>query len=104
MTSGLDGGLASARELFARTAVKDGRTVVTLHGFESGGAFVIEVEVFPITGIGLDPVGMGPYRFPTLDDAVGFVEEALLALEHLGCTIHSGIDDGRAAHSAAAVS
>jgi hypothetical protein len=36
---------------------------------------------------------LGPYSFENLDEAVRFTEEALLALEYLGCSVHSGPSD-----------
>ncbi len=82
--------VAPPRQLFVRRAIKDGRTVVLLRGLEIGGECAIDAEVYPITGAGLDPVQVGAHTFPTLDDALTYVEEALLALEYLGCSIASG--------------
>lgn len=95
MTVGAEGAAPPARELFGRRASKDGRLVVALRGLEAAGECVIEVEVFPVTGLGLEPLSLGPHRFPTLDEAVGFVEEGLLALEYLGCSIQSGLEERR---------
>jgi hypothetical protein len=90
-----EGAPAEKRELFARRALKDGRTVVDLRGLQVGGECVIEVDVYPVTAVGLEPLHLGPYALGTLDEAVSFVEEALLALEYLGCSIHGGSDDRR---------
>lgn len=84
------GDAGRARQLFVRRAVKDGRAVLLLRGAEVGRGCSIEADVYPVTGLGAEPVPIGPYSFPTLDDALTFVEEALLALEYLGCSIHSG--------------
>jgi hypothetical protein len=95
MTISAEGAPAEKRELFARRALKDGRTVVDLRGLQAGGECVIEVDVYPVTGAGTEPLRLGPYALGTLDEAVAFVEEALLALEYLGCSIQSSSDDRR---------
>lgn len=82
--------VAPPRQLFVRRAIKDGRTVVVLRGLEIGGECAIDAEVNPVTGSGSDAVPVGTHTFPTLDDALTYVEEALLALEYLGCSIASG--------------
>lgn len=77
-------------ELFVRHARKDGRTVVSLRGLDRGESCVVEVEVFPAGGLSQEPMPLGPYSFASLDEAVRFTEEALLALEYLGCSVHTG--------------
>ena len=93
MSMGIDEA-APARQLFVRRAVKDGRTVVLLRGTEVGRECAIQADVYPVTGPGLPSVPIGPHTFATLDEALTFVEEALLALEYLGCSIQSGGADG----------
>jgi hypothetical protein len=88
------GEVAPARQLFLRRAVKDGRTVVLLRGLEAGKECAIQADVYPVTAPGGDVVALGPHSFATLDDALTFVEETLLALEYLGCAIYSGTADG----------
>jgi hypothetical protein len=90
MTIGAETPQLPARELFARRAIKDGRLVMSLRGMDIGGEYVVAVDVYPVTGLALEPVPLGPHSFPALDDAVSFVEESLLALEYLGCTIEKG--------------
>ncbi|MFN8186891.1 MAG: hypothetical protein U0R69_07425 [Gaiellales bacterium] len=80
-------------ELFSRHARKDERTVVALRGIDRGEACVVEVEVFPANGLNHEPMPLGPYSFTSFDEAVRFTEEALLALEYLGCSVHSGPAD-----------
>jgi hypothetical protein len=87
---------APARQLFIRRAVKDGRTVVLLTGTEIGRECTIQADVHPVTGPALPAVPLGPHRFATLDEALTFVEETLLALEYLGCSIQNGTSDGAA--------
>lgn len=84
-------------QLFIRHARKDDRTVAALRGLDRGEACVVEVDVFPTGGLGIEPMALGPYSFTTLDEAVRFTEEALLALEYLGCSVHSGPADDLAA-------
>jgi hypothetical protein len=84
-----------SRQLFVRHARKDDRTVVALRGIDFGQECVVEVDVYPTSTGGIDPMPLGPYSFEGLDDAVRFTEEALLALEYLGCSVHSGLAEER---------
>jgi len=68
--------------------------VVALRGLDQGSQCVVEVDVYPTGGAGLEAMPLGPYTFGSLEDAVRFTEEALLALEYLGCSVHSGSADG----------
>jgi len=49
------------------------------------GMTVVEAEVQ--RGAEVGPVGRGPYRFASATEAFRFVQEALLALQYLGCTV-----------------
>jgi hypothetical protein len=101
MTIGAEASRVPPRELFARRAIKDGRLVMALRGMDIGGEYVVAVDVYPVTGLALEPVPLGPHTFQSLDNAVGFVEESLLALEYLGCDIEKGvIDNDRAGNGA----
>jgi hypothetical protein len=80
-------------QLFVRHVRKDDRPVASLRALDQGEQCVVEVSVYPTTSGGLDPMSLGPYSFESLDEAVRFAEEALLALEYLGCTVHSGQAD-----------
>jgi hypothetical protein len=84
-------------QLFLRHARKDDRTVVALRGLDHGSECIVEVDVFPTSGAGLEPMPLGPYTFESLEDAVRFTEEALLALEYLGCSVYSGPAEDEAA-------
>jgi hypothetical protein len=86
----LHGSDAPAQQLFVRHVRKDDRTVIALRAVDHGDQCVVEVDVYPTTTGGLEPMALGPYSFESLDEAVRFTEEALLALEYLGCTVHSG--------------
>jgi hypothetical protein len=76
---------AAEQELSIRSARKDGRQVVTLRSVEAGGEFIVDVEVYPVSGLRVDPLRPGPYRFPSLLQANAFVDEAMRALTFLGC-------------------
>jgi hypothetical protein len=74
-------------ELDRRSARKDGREIVAMRCVQSGGAFAIECDVYPADGLRVEPLRPGPYRFATRADADAFIDEAVRALEHLGCEI-----------------
>jgi hypothetical protein len=76
---------AAEQELSLRSARKDGRQVVTLRCIQSSGTFVVEAEVYPVSGLRVDPLRPGPYTFPSLLQANAFVDEAMRALTFLGC-------------------
>ena len=57
------------RELATRMARKDGKQVVTLHCVEQSGEAVVECEVYPVSGLQIEPLRPGPYRFRTLHEA-----------------------------------
>lgn len=86
----LHGSDAPVHQLFVRHVRKDDRPVVSLRALDQGEQCVVEVDVYPTTAAGLEPMSLGPYSFESLDEAVRFTEDALLALEYLGCTVHSG--------------
>ena len=73
------------RELAIRSARKDGRQVVTLRMVEHGPDFVVDCEVYPVSGLRVEPLRPGPYKFDTLTHANAFVDEAMRALTYLGC-------------------
>ena len=68
-----------------RKATQDGRRVAILRCYDSEGTTVVEAEVLPAGGT--EPVRRGPYRFATAPEAFRFVQEALLALQYLGCQV-----------------
>ena len=51
------------------------------------GAVTVETEIFPVTAPATADPQIRPYAFPTREEATRFVDEALLALEYLGCTL-----------------
>ena len=68
-----------------REATRDGRRVALLRCYDLDGGTVVEAEVSPIGGG--DPLQRGPYRFATAPEAFRFVQEAVLALRDLGCSV-----------------
>jgi hypothetical protein len=81
------GGGKSSKESFHRHAKKDGRRVVILRLFERDEQFVVECDVYPTNSLRVEPLHPGPYHFGGRDEAAAFIEEALLALEYLGCEV-----------------
>jgi hypothetical protein len=75
------------RELSLHCARRDGREVATLRCVERAGQYLIECEVYPVSGLRVDPLRPGPYRFTTEGDARGFVDEAVKVLAYLGCDV-----------------
>jgi len=75
------------KEIVARTARKEGKQVVTLRAVQRGAECAVECEVYPVSGLRVDPLSPGPYTFATPDEARGFVDEAVQALMFLGCEV-----------------
>jgi hypothetical protein len=74
-------------QLDVKTARKEGRQVVTMRIVSRGGSYHVECEVYPVSGLRVDPLQSGPYTFATADEATGFMDEAARALSHLGCEV-----------------
>jgi hypothetical protein len=68
-----------------REATKDGRRVALLRCYDADGSTVVEAEVVPAGSP--DALRRGPYRFASATDAFRFVQEALLALQYVGCSV-----------------
>jgi hypothetical protein len=74
--------------LFVYEARKDGRTVAAIRGTQDpSGTVTVETEILPVTAPPNTDPQVQPYVFSTREQAVRFVDEALLALEYLGCTL-----------------
>ena len=78
-------GEPEARELFVRSASRQGRPVVTMRARDLGDACVVEVEL-PEHGDEAEPRS---YSFADAQQASTFVTEAVEALVYLGCDIHA---------------
>jgi hypothetical protein len=68
-----------------REATREGRRVALIRCYDGEGETIVEAQLTPVRGG--DPVARGPYRFAAATDAFRFVQEALLALQYLGCTV-----------------
>lgn len=68
-----------------REATREGRRVALLRCYDGQGETVVEAEVTPVRGG--EPVRRGPYRFSSATEAFRFVQEAMLALQYLGCEV-----------------
>ncbi len=74
-------------EVASRSARKDGRQVASLRLVEEGGAYVVECEVYPVSGLRVEPLRPGPYRFTAAEEGTAFMDEAVRALTYLGCDV-----------------
>jgi hypothetical protein len=80
------------RTLFAYEAIHDGRLVTRLVGIGSGRADVrVVAEVYPVHAPETSEPQWRFFDFPSPDRAVRFADEALLALEYLGCTVSESV-------------
>lgn len=75
--------------LLACEATKDGERVLLLEAFaELDGQVTVDAETWPVKSrVRLDQPVRSAYRFPTAAAATKFVDEAMIALEYLGCTV-----------------
>ena len=76
----------AARELFARHAKREGRSVARLRAIDYGESCVVEAEVYPANGEAVQP---GPYTFADAHQATAFVTEAVESLMYLGCDVYA---------------
>jgi hypothetical protein len=61
-------------------ATRDGHTVAVIRCYDGIGDTIVEYEA--------EPTGRrGTYRFPSATEAFRFVQEAVLALQYLGCAV-----------------
>jgi hypothetical protein len=74
-------------ELAVRSARKDGREIVRMRYVDEGNGFLIECEVYPVSGLRVEPLRPGPYRFAQRSDADTFIRETVTILEYLGCDV-----------------
>ena len=80
------------RTLFAFEAISDGRLVTRLVGIGSGGADVrVVAEVYPVHAPETSEPQWRFYDFPSPDRARRFADEALMALEYLGCSVSESL-------------
>jgi hypothetical protein len=74
-------------ELALRSARKDGREIVRMRYVDEGEGFLVECEVYPVSGLRVEPLRPGPYRFGERADADTFIRETVAILEYLGCDV-----------------
>jgi hypothetical protein len=76
-----------ATEFFRHEVRRDGRGIVVLRGLRDGNAVVVEAEVYPRQDdLASEPLRR-PFPFASEVQAMRFLEEALVALEYLGCVV-----------------
>jgi hypothetical protein len=76
-----------ARTLFRHEVRYAGRAVVVLEAVATGDGVVVETEVFSVNNApGVAPATR-PFAFATQEQARRFVEDALVSLEYLDCTV-----------------
>jgi hypothetical protein len=86
--------MAGKAQLFEHDLRKDGRRVVLLRGVSAkGGGVTVEAEVHPVTSAMDAPPQVRPFAFSTAESAKRFVDEALLALQYLGCDVVEPLDE-----------
>jgi hypothetical protein len=70
---------------FVREATREGRRIALLRCYDDTdeGGTIVQAEIHPAGG---DPVSHD-YRFSTAPEAFRFLQEALLALQYLGCNV-----------------
>jgi hypothetical protein len=81
------GGYEAAQQDVVVWAEKDGKQVVILRRSDGARGALVECDVYPIDTMRIEPLRLGPYLFTASEHASRFVDEVLLALEYLGCTI-----------------
>jgi hypothetical protein len=75
------------RSLFRHEVRYAGRAVVTLEAVATADGVVVETEVFPVNDALGEPAATRPFAFSTTEQARRFVEDALVSLEYLDCTV-----------------
>jgi hypothetical protein len=71
-----------------REATRDGQRIALIRCYDAVdglGGTIVDAEVTPLRST--TSVSRGPYRFTSAPDAFRFVQEAMLALQYLGCRI-----------------
>jgi hypothetical protein len=83
--------------LLAYEATKNEERVMLLEAFvEPDGRVTVDAEIWPVRSPDrLEPV-LSSYRFPNAAGATKFIDEAILAMEYLGCAVAAFTDADRA--------
>jgi hypothetical protein len=80
----------AGRELYARHARLDGRTIAVLRAVDEGHRCVVEAEVWPSASS--HPYGEAQtarYTFPSAVEATRFITNAVEALIAIGCDVRA---------------
>ena len=74
--------------VFAYEARREGRTVAFIRGVAGNdGSVTVETEIYPVTASAAVDPQTRPFTFKTREQAIRFADEAVLALEYLGCVL-----------------
>ena len=74
--------------LLAYEATRDGERVMLLEAFgEPDGHVAVDAEIWPVRSTDRTTPVVSSYRFPNAAAATKFADEAILAMEYLGCTV-----------------
>lgn len=74
--------------VFTYEARREGRTVAVIRGVAGkDGSVTVETEVYPVTASASAEPQTRPFTFKTREQAMRFADEAVLALEYLGCVL-----------------
>jgi hypothetical protein len=75
------------RSLLRHEVRYGGRAIVVLEALATDDGVVVETEVFPVNDAPGAPSETRPFTFATPEQARRFVEDALVSLEYLDCTV-----------------
>jgi hypothetical protein len=69
-----------------RQAEHGGQCVAEIRCYDgANGTSIVEAELTPVGSA--EPIKRGPYTFASANDAIRFMQEAVLALQYLGCSV-----------------
>jgi hypothetical protein len=79
----------SPTDLLYQEVRREGKVIALFRGIASDNGVTVETRVFPVKAVrpGDDGHVDRPFPFSTLDQARRFVDDSIVALEYLGCTV-----------------
>ena len=78
----------SGTGILHREVRRDGKVIAQFSGVKSETGITVETRIFPATGTRSEDDAINrPFTFTATEHARAFVDEALVALEYLGCTV-----------------
>ncbi len=89
MTAAPEGG--TSVPLFVHELRFESRPIVSLRALSSGGSVVVETTVHPVGSDHGDAPIHRAFPFASTLQATRFADEALMAFEHLGCTLAAAL-------------